>query len=47
MLLSGLSAGADGGIGSAYNVLTPAVRGVHNSFRAGDRVAALSTSPTT
>ena len=41
MLLSGLSAGADGGIGSTYNVLTPAIRGVFDSFRAGDQAAAL------
>ena len=36
MLLSGLSAGADGGIGSTYNVLCPAIRGVYDSYRAGD-----------
>ena len=41
MLLSGLSAGADGGIGSTYNVLTPAIRGVYDSFRAGDQASAL------
>lgn len=36
MLVSGLSAGADGGIGSTYNVMCPAVRGLYDSFRAGD-----------
>ena len=36
MLLSGLSAGADGGIGSTYNVLCPAIRGVYDSFLAGN-----------
>lgn len=41
MLLSGLSAGADGGIGSTYNVLTPAIRGVFDSFRNGKQDKAL------
>ncbi len=36
MLLSGLSAGADGGIGSTYNVLCPAIRRIYDAFRAGD-----------
>ncbi|MCI8800500.1 N-acetylneuraminate lyase [Acetatifactor muris] len=35
MLVSGLSSGADGGIGSTYNILCPAVRGIYDSFRAG------------
>lgn len=41
MLLSGLSAGADGGIGSTYNVLCPGVRGIYDSFKAGDSGKAL------
>lgn len=36
MLVSGLSAGADGGIGSTYNILCPAVRGIYDSCRAGN-----------
>nr|WP_297864597.1 N-acetylneuraminate lyase [uncultured Acetatifactor sp.] len=36
MLVSGLSSGADGGIGSTYNILCPAVRGIYDSFRAGN-----------
>lgn len=36
MLLSGLSAGADGGIGSTYNVLCVAVHRIYDAFRAGD-----------
>ena len=36
MLLSGLSAGADGGIGSTYNVLCPAVHKIYDAFQAGD-----------
>ena len=36
MLVSGLSSGADGGIGSTYNILGPAVRGIYDSFRAGN-----------
>ena len=41
MLLSGLSAGADGGIGSTYNVLCPAVHKIYDAFNAGDSAAAL------
>ena len=41
MLLSGLSAGADGGIGSTYNVLCPTIRKVYDAFRAGDSTKAL------
>lgn len=36
MLLSGLSAGADGGIGSTYNVLCPAIRKIYNAHTQGD-----------
>lgn len=36
MLVSGLSAGADGGIGSTYNVMCPAIRGLYDSFREGN-----------
>lgn len=40
MLLMGLNAGADGGIGSTYNVILPLIKGVYDSFRAGDIAAA-------
>ncbi len=40
MLLMGLSAGADGGIGSTYNVILPLIKGVYDSFRAGQLAAA-------
>lgn len=36
MLLMGLGAGADGGIGSTYNVILPLIKGVYESFRAGN-----------
>ena len=42
MLLSGLAAGADGGVGSTYNCLLPLVRGVYDRFRAGDPARALA-----
>jgi len=41
MLLSGLSAGADGGIGSTYNVLCRGVRGIYDSYHTGDMEKAL------
>ncbi len=41
MLLSGLSVGADGGIGSTYNVLCRGVRGLYDSYRAGNLEKAL------
>ena len=41
MLLSGLSAGASGGIGSTYNILCPTIRGIYDSFRAGNSAKAL------
>lgn len=40
MLLMGLSAGADGGIGSTYNVLLPEIKAIYNHFMAGDMVSA-------
>lgn len=36
MLLMGLSAGADGGIGTTYNFQLPIIKGVYNSFVSGD-----------
>lgn len=41
MLLMGLSAGADGGIGTTYNFQLPTVRRVYECFRAGDTAGAL------
>ena len=41
MLLSGLSAGADGGIGSTYNVLCPIIHRVYDAFKAGNSAQAL------
>ena len=41
MLLMGLAAGADGGIGTTYNIQMPTVRKIYDSFRAGDTVSAL------
>lgn len=35
MLLSGLAAGADGAIGSTYNILSPIARHVYDAFHAG------------
>lgn len=35
MLLSGLAAGADGGVGSTYNCMLPLIRGVYENFCAG------------
>ena len=35
MLLMGLSAGADGGIGTTYNFMLPRIRAVYDSFKAG------------
>lgn len=40
MLLMGLSAGADGGIGATYNFMLPLFRGVYDSFKAGDMAKA-------
>ena len=36
MLLSGLAAGADGGVGSTYNCMLPLIRGVYENYHAGD-----------
>ena len=36
MLLMGLTAGADGGIGATYNFMFPLFRGIYDSFKAGD-----------
>lgn len=36
MLLMGLSAGADGGIGSTYNILLPQIKGIYENFKAGN-----------
>lgn len=35
-LLMGLSAGADGGIGTTYNFMLDIIKGVYNSFRSGE-----------
>lgn len=35
MLLGGLALGADGGIGSTYNVIGPYIKGIYDSFLAG------------
>ena len=43
MLLMGLNAGADGGIGSTYNVMPEMYLRVYNSFRAGDLATAQAT----
>ncbi len=40
MLLMGLNAGADGGIGTTYNFQLPLIKGVYESFRKGDISAA-------
>ena len=36
MLLMGLSAGADGGIGSTYNVILPLIKAIYQAHRAGN-----------
>ena len=41
MLICGLSAGADGGIGSTYNVMYPLIRGIYDDFRSGNMAGAL------
>ena len=41
MLVCGLSAGADGGIGSTYNVMYPLIRGIYDDFRDGNMAGAL------
>ncbi len=42
MLLSGLSAGADGGIGTTYNFQLPNVKGVYEAFVRGDMTTAMA-----
>lgn len=42
MLLSGLAAGADGGIGSTYSCICPIIRGIYDNFRNGDLNSARS-----
>lgn len=42
MLLMGLCAGADGGIGTTYNYQLPYVKGVYDSFLAGDLKQAMA-----
>ena len=40
MLLMGLNAGADGGIGSTYNIQLPTIKAIWNAFCTGDIAAA-------
>ena len=40
MLLMGLSAGADGGIGTTYNFMFDIIRGIYDNFMKGDLIAA-------
>lgn len=40
MLLMGLSAGADGGIGSTYNIMPEMIKSVYTAFRSGNISAA-------
>lgn len=40
MLLMGLSAGADGGIGTTYNYLLPLIRSIYDNFVNGDIISA-------
>jgi N-acetylneuraminate lyase len=42
MLLSGLSAGADGGIGSTYNVQPKTILGIYNAYMNNDAKGALA-----
>ena len=41
MLCSGLAAGADGGIGTTYNVMPGRILGIYKAFRANDAAAAM------
>lgn len=41
MLLCGLSAGADGGIGTTYNVMLPYYKAIYDCYKAGDMQKAL------
>ncbi len=40
MLLMGLNAGADGGIGTTYNFIYPIIKRIYESFKSGDMAAA-------
>lgn len=40
MLLMGLSAGADGGIGTTYNFMLPTIKAIYENFQKGDIAAA-------
>lgn len=40
MLLQGLCAGCDAGIGTTYNFLLPEIKGIYNAFRCGDMAKA-------
>lgn len=40
MLLMGLNAGADGGIGSTYNIMMPRIKSIYENFRSGNITAA-------
>ena len=42
MLCSGLAAGADGGIGSTYNIMPKKILAIYDAFRAGDVKTALA-----
>ena len=42
MLLMGLSAGCDGGIGSTYNVMMPLIKAIYENFKAGNMAEALA-----
>ncbi len=41
LLVSGLAAGADAGIGSTYNIMLPEFVGIYNDFKCGNMTAAL------
>lgn len=43
MLVCGLAGGADGGIGSTYNIMYPTIREIYDRFRAGDIIGAQET----
>ena len=43
MLVCGLVGGADGGIGSTYNIMYPTIREIYDRFRAGDIIGAQET----
>jgi len=40
MLLMGLNAGADGGIGTTYNIMLPKIKAIYENFKAGNTQAA-------